>query len=544
VAKLIVLTGQQQFTHDLADDVVTIGRSADNTLCLQDEGISRYHCQIERKNGEYLLRDSQSANGTFVNGLSIVEHHLSSGDNIQIGASSLYFIITGVTSKEAMPQTPSQKTVMYEAPDQEREDKAYVETSKKLRNLMVLQEINKALNTELDLGKLLELIMDKAIELTSAERGFIILKEDGEWDYAAARNMNHDQISSPEFSVSKTVLAKVMESGEPVLTSNAQQDFSHSKSVHALSLRAIMCVPLKIKEKILGAVCLDSSLVDTQFSKEFLNLLVNFSNQAAIAIENARLLDEVRESHDREKNIRHIFQKYVPAEVVKEVLQKKGDDTLLGGKKLKVSILFSDIRNFTPMSSKMLPEDLVTFLNYYFTLMVDVILEEGGVLDKYMGDAIMALFGAPLQKPDDAARAVRAAVRMKKKLADMNEALGQAGWPQIRIGIGINTGDVIAGNIGSEKKVEYTVIGDTVNVAQRIESLNKRFGTTILINERTYQEIGDHFIVNAMDPVYVKGKSEMIQVYEVLEEAGAEFRREKVRKPSRPTVFEKEFKLE
>ncbi len=182
----------------------------------------------------------------------------------------------------------------------------------------------------------------------------------------------------------------------------------------------------------------------------------------------------------------------------------------------RVTILFTDIRSFTTISEKMDAQALVGLLNEYFTEMVGIVMSEDGVVDKYIGDAIMAVFGAPVPKPDDAIRAVRAAVRMRTALVHLNERLAARGLPPLRTGIGIHTGEVVAGNIGSETRMEYTVIGDAVNLASRLESSTKELGVNVLISEDTCELVKDHIDARPVKEITVKGRAQPVMTYEVL----------------------------
>lgn len=221
------------------------------------------------------------------------------------------------------------------------------------------------------------------------------------------------------------------------------------------------------------------------------------------------MVDGLRE---RDK-LRATMGKYMTQSVMDHLMRGKVE---LGGESLVVTVLFSDIRSFTSMSEKITAQELVKLLNEYFTEMVTVVMEEGGVVDKYIGDAIMAVFGAPVSKPDDAVRAVRAAVRMRHALATLNTRLLARGALPIATGIGLHTGEVVAGNIGSEARMEYTVIGDAVNLASRLESSTKELGADVLISEDTHALIGDLFDSRAMREITVKGREKPVMVYEVL----------------------------
>jgi adenylate cyclase len=215
---------------------------------------------------------------------------------------------------------------------------------------------------------------------------------------------------------------------------------------------------------------------------------------------------------ERDK-LRSTFGKYMTQTVMDHLMNGK---VQLGGETLTVSILFSDIRGFTTISEEMHDaQALVSLLNEYFTEMVSIVMQEDGVVDKYIGDAIMAVFGAPVSKRDDAVRAVRAAVRMRLALAVLNERLVARGVSPLRTGIGIHTGEVVAGNIGSEQRMEYTVIGDAVNLASRLESSTKELGVDVLISGDTYELVKDTVIAEPIREITVKGRTEPVMTYEV-----------------------------
>jgi adenylate cyclase len=220
------------------------------------------------------------------------------------------------------------------------------------------------------------------------------------------------------------------------------------------------------------------------------------------------MVDGLRE---RDK-LRSTLGKYMTQTVMEHLLAGK---VQLGGETLPVTILFSDIRSFTTISEKMDAQAVVELLNRYFTRMVQILIEEDGVVDKYIGDAIMAVFGAPVPKPDDAVRAVRAAVRMRDALADLNRELVVAGFPELRAGIGVHSGRVVAGNIGSEARMEYTVIGDAVNLASRLESSTKELGVGILISEETYELAREVVDAEPLSAIHVKGRSQACRIYAV-----------------------------
>jgi adenylate cyclase len=215
------------------------------------------------------------------------------------------------------------------------------------------------------------------------------------------------------------------------------------------------------------------------------------------------------------KKIRGAFQYYLTASVVEEML-KNPDKLKLGGEKKDLTVLFSDIRGFTSISEQMTPEGLVKFLNEYLTTMTDIVFKYDGLLDKYMGDAIMAIWGAPLDQPDHVKRACLAALDMVEELHRLQKKWSAEGMPYLNIGIGVNAGPMVVGNMGSDRRFDYTVMGDSVNLGSRLEGLNKTYGTNIIASEMTFEKVREEFLGRELDLVRVKGKDRPVKIYELL----------------------------
>jgi adenylate cyclase len=224
-----------------------------------------------------------------------------------------------------------------------------------------------------------------------------------------------------------------------------------------------------------------------------------------------RYLTEEREK----RNIRLAFRHYLTASVMDAVL---ADPSMLklGGDKRELTVLFSDIRGFTTLSERLTPEQLVQLLNDYLTPMTDIVFDNGGTLDKYMGDAIMAFFGAPVNQPDHALRACRTACQMLEGLAILKARLAAEGLPPIEIGIGLNSGPMVVGNMGSHSRFDYTVMGDAVNLGSRLEGTNKLYHTNVIISEFTYALVKDQVVARELDSVAVKGKDKPVRIYELI----------------------------
>jgi adenylate cyclase len=253
-----------------------------------------------------------------------------------------------------------------------------------------------------------------------------------------------------------------------------------------------------IKEKLLGRTLREFDVIGQKLAQKQEEL--------------RRLNAQLQKAKDL---LKQSFQRYVSAQIVEEILQSSEPVNLQGQRKT-VSILLSDIRGFTTLSEQLEPEDLVRFLNSYFSAMIDIIFEHEGMLDKFMGDAVLALFGALVTHKDDSLRAVKAAITMQEKLRELNDIWRTDGRPIIKIGIGISTGEVVVGNIGSERRMEYTVIGQDVNYAQRIEALTKDLPADILISESTYEKIRGLVVAEKFGPLTIKGKRDPITVYGVM----------------------------
>jgi adenylate cyclase len=215
------------------------------------------------------------------------------------------------------------------------------------------------------------------------------------------------------------------------------------------------------------------------------------------------------------KQIRGAFAHYVPADVVNELIANP-DKLQLGGEERFMSVMFSDVAGFTTISEKLTPHELVELLNEYLTAMTDIVLENKGIIDKYEGDAIMAEFGAPIYYEEHAIKACETAILMQQKLVEMRQKWAEEGRPQLQARVGINTGNMVVGNMGSRDVFDYTVMGDAVNLGSRLEGANKPYGTYIMISQTTYDLVKEHFYARPLDLLAVKGKTEPIKVYELM----------------------------
>jgi adenylate cyclase len=308
--------------------------------------------------------------------------------------------------------------------------------------------------------------------------------------------------------VPQSIARKAVDDRVAILSDNAATDDRFKgKSILIQSVRSAMCTPLMGSDgNVLGILYVDNQTAIHSFADEDLEFLIAFGGLTANAIEISRLSDRLR----REAVVVSNFQRYFAPNLATQIAQQEGA-VQLGGQKRPVVIFFSDIRGFTPLSETMGPDEIARLLTEYFTEMVEIVFEHSGTLDKFMGDAIMALWGAPIAHADDADRAMKCALDQLVSLERLNKKWKEQDRPELGIGIGINFGEVFAGNIGSDRRLEYTVIGDAVNIASRLCSIAGP--NEILISESFYQALKHPPKVEALEPIQVKGKTKKIPVY-------------------------------
>lgn len=335
-----------------------------------------------------------------------------------------------------------------------------------------LKRVIKVAHSVRDLDTVLEILMDHIIELFGAERGFIMLvdSESGALEFRTARNFSRQALYDSEFQVSRSIVFRCFGTGETLLTSNAQDDerFADAVSIQEFGLRSVICAPLLDDGEAIGVLYADNRVRLGAFEDEDLSFLETFSAQASSVLARARL----RADNDR---VRDLFSRYVSEPVVQQILARP--DLALTASRKRVTVMFSDLRGFSRISETLDPTELLAFLNRHFESTTEIILAHGGTLLSYMGDGLLAVFGAPLDLADQELQAVSAAQEMVRA----------AVAKQLKIGVGVATGAAVLGDIGTTRRREYTVIGDVVNTAARLEKLTKTLGEAILCDQETYR---------------------------------------------------------
>ena len=527
----------------------TIGRAPDNTVVLDDPRASRYHAHVKSgEDGSFTLVDGamingelrRSANKVFVNGGPHYEHQLKNGDRITIGASTLRFEQRAeerttdvryddkplghtqlvVSANDVMETVlhKSAENIPIAATSQSR-DKVLEALQRKANILSALYEMSKTLGSVFDLEAIFAKATDVIFRSTPADRVVALLAE------GTGKENPEDVILNPiamrardeslnnharKLSIGRTITRKVMRDRVALLSQDAASDeeFAGVDSIVSQGVRSTICAPLVGESRVHGAIYADRLDPFAAFKPDDLELISAVAAQTAIAVENARAHERLA----REEVARANYSRFLPEYVVKQMLENP-DSFKLGGVGQTITILFADIRGFTRISEHAAPEKIVNLLNRYFSAMTDIIFAHGGTLDKYLGDGLMALFGAPTTTPEDASNALNAAVAMQRRLLGINQELRQEGLSEVGVGIGLHTGDVIVGYIGSERRSEYTAIGDAVNTASRLESNAK--GGQILISDATAKAARSRYKLHPRDPITVKNREQPVVLWEV-----------------------------
>lgn len=528
------------FNFDLTLDQTRIGRAADrNDLVLDDAQVSREHAILKRIRNSYMLVDLNSANGTWVNGQRIKERILANGDSVTICKYTLeYKSEPGALSvsydnhqigNTVFLRTPGEvvsvlphidKAAIAAADPNSKSVLNYIETlRKKAETLARIYELNQLLGGDFSLEAIFKKVSETVFRLTPADRFLVLLKDTGTDTLSTVATEFRDPeraTAGGEITISRTVVDRVMTERISLLSLDTMADarLHEAKSIVMQNIRSVMCAPLLSKDTVLGAIYVDCQEKLKILKEDDLDLLNAVAAVTSIAADNAK----THERLVREELARAKYRRFMPPHVVDEILANP--NTLnLGGTNTNVTMLFSDVRGFTTMSEKLVPQVVVQILNEYFSDMTPIVFEHQGMLDKYMGDGLMALFGVPYERADAPANAVSAAVDMQRRMASVNRDLRAIGLSEIAIGIGINTGPVTVGYIGSEERTDYTAIGDAVNLAARLEK--QALGEQIIISRSTYEALGGQFPVRPSGEILVKGKMLPVQIYEVLwREAG------------------------
>ena len=520
----------------------TIGRHPDQSLQLLDRMISKEHAEITlNADGEYVLRDVGSRNGTTVNDESVeVPRVLRNGDEIGLGNHILRFFdspdpgesaplessptvfpadaseSTKLMGEDSMQECLSPlKAIRKKMADARFLPETQIHSEAELRRdyerLRVAAELSAVAAATADFDRLLQIIVEKAFQIFKADRAAILLyDENGKMVPRLAVDRNNKPI---QFKISATLLEEVILEKSAVLSSDALQDerFLSSNSIVVDNIRSTMCVPLLYQGEILGVINLDTQLMTGAFVEKDLQILTGFAQQAAFSLQKARLIEETKKNAIIRDNLRRIISPHLINDVMSGKIQLQKS-----GRELDSTVLFADVRGFSRMTEQYQdePEIIVNMLNDYFERMVECIFRHEGVLDKFVGDEVMAIWGISVNHENHVSKAVLCAIDMMKAVRELNGQREDRGLPPFQIGIGIATGSMIAGYMGSTQAMSYTVIGDTVNLGARLCAAAQP--GEILINGVAGRVLGDDVETMSLPPIMVKGKRDPVEIFRVL----------------------------
>lgn len=384
------------------------------------------------------------------------------------------------------------------------------ETLDRYHEINALYNISEEVMREFELDSLIDIILDKSVSAVKSKNSlFLLLTEEGNINWQRSRGtFGHVRRISTDF---KETIEACLEGNTIKIIENF--DNAALDTDTKIEFESAVIVPLSSKSKKIGILIVFDKTGKKGFASSDMKVLNAIATQGAMAIENARLVEKIKIEERRRTTLQRYFSPNIANILINNI-----DMINTKGEKKAASVLFSDIRDFTKISNSLQPEIVVKMLNEYFSVMNSIIFKYNGTLDKYIGDAIMAEFGIPISSENDTYNAVKTGLEMLDALEELNREWEERGLVPFRIGISINTGFVISGNVGSLETLNFTVIGDTVNLASRLEKLNKRFKTNFLISEYTYQHVKDSFDFKFWGKQEIRGISTPVGVYEVLGE--------------------------
>lgn len=495
--------------HALSPGDTVVGRAPVCDLSIDDPSISRRHARFRLHGDRCRLADLGGRNGTFVNGEAVTEADLHDGDTIVLGRFALRF--------ERAVESPielSDNHSILETPGTvfRKVDAATVLAGAGLRPAAdpqrlvgLLTEISRQLVHWRPLPEILERVAAVALGTVPAERAFILLVDEVTREIVPQVIRSRDGSPVAQATLSRTIIRRTLDERLAMLAADAQldPDLAQVHSVQSANIRSFMSVPLWNQSDAIGVLYVDSPR-SAPLSEADLDVLQALAAYAAVAIEQARLSTRLlQEARQRER-----LQRYHSAAVVEQILSQGGADGAFLAEERELTVLFADIVGFTTIAEHMAPSQVAQLLNRCFTVMCDAVFAEEGTLDKFIGDAVLAVFGAPLTQPDHAARAARAAEQMRRAV----EGLGLN--PPFRLRIALNSGRATVGDIGSPQRREYTVLGDVVNTCSRLVSDACEPGQ-IVLSAATRAGLADGAAVRPLGSVSLRGKAEPVEVFQL-----------------------------
>ena len=499
-------------SFQLKPGTAVIGRLPSCDLVLNDPSVSRRHATIRLDEGRCLVQDTGSRFGTFLNGRRLLatedEAPAGPGDILKLGE-------VRVTIEQHVAETDllSEGHEIAEGPGTIVQPvspgaQGIAAAASDVLLVKLMAEVGRTLVSSQSLPDILQRVVDLAFAAVPAERAFLMLRESAD-EALSARVLRHRDGSIPANpTLSRAVVRRVMRERVAILAADATTDpgLGITDSILRFNIRSFMCAPLWSHEEVIGVVYVDSPRRGA-FRAGDLDALTALTNAAAVAIEQARLAAQLLEETKRRERL----SRYHSPAVVSRILQGQGEDSSPNAQERDLTVMFCDLVGFTTLCEPLSPVEAAKLLNTFLTCMTDVVFEHEGTLDKFIGDALLAVFGAPFDQPDHPLKAVEAAIAMRKALADLNLKLG---GQKLEMRIAINTGVALTGDIGSPRRREFTVLGDVVNTAARIEDQVAMPGQ-IIISAATYERVKSRIKARSLGPRPLRGRAAPLDVYAV-----------------------------
>ena len=517
---------------------VRLGRGGDNDVVLSDVSVSRYHAEILREAEGWSIHDLKSTNGVEVNRVPVERAPLRPGDLVGIGSFEIRLEAEPAAARprtvkpvEEEPEAPldglgalGNATIirpladfaaaygltgpLVVQPEAEGGDEIFVR-----RMFGFLTRLARMLTVADAVDDVLARVMDLAFEAFPVDRGFILLSDDaGELVCELARIKDRVQLRpAGEVPVSRTMLRTVMRERVALVTFDAQADqrLAGGESIRLHQIRSAMCAPLWSGDRIMGVLQVDSPVQVGAFGERDLDVLTTLANYVAVAIERIRFARKA----EVERQLRARLERYHSPAVIEEVL-RQGDEGMRRLQSAEATVLFADLVGFTAFAENSAPEQVAESIDAFLGLAVEAIFRAGGTLDKFIGDCVMAFFGAPVAQPDHALRAVRAAVEIQDGLAAWSARQAEQGLPGFKARVALNSGPVVVGDIGSARRVDYTVLGNTVNVAARLEALVAQ-PDEVVLGPETHRLLDGAIPTESLGELQLRGLQQRIRAYRV-----------------------------
>lgn len=521
--RLIIKPGRpDERAVDVSEGRTTIGSGESVDIRVEDGSISAVHAALDLSKGVAILTDLESESGAYLGGERIdanlpelVEDLFRLGDvhfalvavEVDQGQGTARYAIDAEETDLTTRSIDDLLGTRFAAEESAADARVLAAERRARDRLEILLKVSQILSTPEKIDRCLERVLDLVFQILAVDRAAILMVEENELVPRVVKT-GEAGFAGDERVFSHKIVNHVRQERQAVLFADAAsgEEIDVSESIVQQSIRSSMGAPLMTKGEVIGVLYVDNLSLPNVFGEDDVRFLSAFASQAAVAIENARLYERLEgEAVKRDK-----LSRFFPPSAVGEIL---GNERLIQEPvDAEVTVLFSDISGFTAMSSRMTPREVLLLLNEYFPNMADIVFKYEGTLEKYIGDALLAVWGAPIPHDDDADRALRAAVDMQRALRALNSMRGSR--HHIQIHIGLNSGMVAAGGIGSaDSYMQYATIGDATNVAARV--CNVATDGQVLIHETTRLRLQSEWPLHPIDPVAVKGKDEPLLLHRV-----------------------------